>query len=223
MRAALLLVVVFFAPSIVEVVPAKARMTKRVLFVVDVSGSMAGLKFDKASQAVIEIAGQPVDEMEIGLIAFDNAPSRWPGIPEKAQEGVPAVPKGWAALPSKEAVDSASGWLRKINPTGGTRLIPALKSALAEDRDKLSLVIVTDGQFYQETSTKIYAALEEGQKAREAKGLGRAVVLIYGVGESNSTLKKLGELGQGGFYRKQKEPVIPTPVMVMPQPAASKK
>ncbi len=200
-----------------RVVPAQVPLSKRVLFVVDVSGSMAGMKFDRASQAVLEIAGQPVDEMEIGLIAFDNHPSRWPGIPEEGVEGRPGVPKGWAALPSQEAVDDASTWLRKINPTGGTRAIPAMEAALAEDRNQLSIVLVTDGQFYQETSAKILAAVKEAQKRRVDKGLGRAVVLVYGVGDTHSILEELGKRGHGGFYRNPDAPPVPEPVLLMPQ------
>ncbi len=218
MRAACILYFVM-ASSLITVVPPTTRLTKRIVFLVDVSGSMAGLKFDRACGAVLEIAGQPVDEMEMAVFAFDNTPTRWPGIPEPRdlEQGIKGIPKGWAALPSQVAMNKSSRWLSGISPDGGTLVIPALLAALAEERKELSIVLITDGQFYQERTDTILAAVETAQRAREAKGLGRAVILAYGVAGESTALQKLAEVGGGGFYKRS----VPTsPLMFMKKTAA---
>ena len=219
MRAACILYLVM-ASSLVTVVSPTTRLTKRIVFLVDVSGSMAGLKFDRACGAVLEIAGQPVDEMEIAVFAFDNTPTRWPGIPEAKdlEKGIKGIPKGWAALPSQEAINTSSHWLGGISPDGGTLVIPPLLAALAEERKELSIVLITDGQFYQERTDSILAAVEKAQKARVAKGLGRAVILAYGVAGESIALQKLAEAGGGGFFKR----AVPTsPLMFMKKTAAA--
>ncbi|RMG09418.1 MAG: VWA domain-containing protein [Planctomycetota bacterium] len=212
------LLVLLFCSDVVEVVPAAERPSKHLLFLVDTSGSMEGDKFASACQAVVDIAAQPVDAMEIAILAFDDEVARWPGlpasggppprfqatVPPRALPRAPArrVPPGWAALPSREAVRHASAWLARRPPEGGTRIIPALRAALAEPRKELTVVLVSDGQFYQERGEAILAALEEAQRAREAKGLGRALLLVFAVGEPAALLEDLGRLGRGGTYRR---------------------
>lgn len=208
---------VFLASSLTTVVPPTARLTKRIVFLVDVSGSMAGLKFDRACGAVLEIAGQPVDELEIAVVAFDSTVSRWPGLPEPSdpERGIKGVPRGWAALPSQLAMDESSRWLNGISPDGGTLVIPPLRAALAENRKELSVVLITDGQFYQERTDVILAAVEASQRQREEKGLGRAVILAYGVAGESNALKRLAKAGGGGFF-KRTAPLSPLLFMKKP-------
>jgi Mg-chelatase subunit ChlD len=220
MRAAVLLSVLFAASPLVQVVAPEVRVTKRLLFVVDASGSMEGQRFANACSGVLEIASQPIDEMEIGLIAFEDDHARWPGVPDpapaegaSAPEGERQLPSGWARLPSKDAVDAASAWLAARPPRGGTQVIPALTAALTEPRRELTVVLVTDGQFYQEDDAEVLAAIERAQQARAARGWGRAVIVVYGVGDVHDVLKDVAKRGKGGYFRRMEAPVIP------PQPA----
>ena len=74
------LVTIPFLCDLQLVVPAQARVTKRVLFVVDTSGSMRGGKFEAAADALVRILEQPVDEVEFGVLAFSNRPHRWEAL-----------------------------------------------------------------------------------------------------------------------------------------------
>ena len=191
--------------GLVMVVEPQARLTKRVVFVVDVSGSMRGDKLGAACTAVMTALQQPVDEMEIAVIAFNDQPRRWPGIPE---EGERKVPKGWAALPSQDAVKAAEKFLGELGAGGDTQVSPALREGLAEPRDDLSLVLVSDGIFQRESPDEVMAAFESGQKQREERELGRAVLMVYGVGSESGVLRRLAEGGRGGYLR---EPLVRLP------------
>jgi von Willebrand factor type A domain len=182
------------------VVPAQTRVTKRLLFVVDTSGSMRGGKFEAAAEALVRILEQPVDEVEFGVLAFSNQTRRWEGIPEP--DLARPVPEGWAGLPSLEAIEAAAGFVGDQGANGDTFVIPALEEALAEERDQLSVVLVTDGIFQREDSEQILAAVSAAQEQRRERGLGEAVLVVYGVGGDLRILRSLGEVGLGGFYRE---------------------
>lgn len=205
--ATLLLPVLLFLTGLVTVVEPQARLTKRIMFIVDVSGSMRGDKFGAACKAVVGAFEQPVDELEIAVLAFNDEPRRWPGIPEEG-EGGRRIPEGWAALPSREAVEKAERFLSETGADGDTLVIPALTRALAEERRELSLVLVTDGIFQRESADEVLAAFEAGQKAREERELGRVVLLAYGVGGEAPVLRSLGAAGRGGYIR---EPLVRVP------------
>lgn len=183
-----------------EVVAPQARLTPRVLFVVDVSGSMKGPEFTRALTAVRSIAAQPVDQLEFAVLAFNDGVYRWEGHPD-----ADAPPK-WACAPSEDAVRAAEDWLSEQGAEGDTLVIPALAAALAEERDTLSVVLVTDGGFYRETQTAVLEALTSGQKARVDRGLDEAVVVVYGVGSrTRPVLEELGKVGKGGYWQEEEE------------------
>ena len=187
--------------GLVVVVQPQERLTKRILFVVDVSGSMRGDKFTKACEAVLRITEQPVDEVQIGVLAFNEVPSRWRGIPE--EHPTRPVPVHWAALPSAHAVESASAFLAETGAGGDTLVIPALQAALGEPRDQLSIVLVSDGIFQREDASDILGAVRKGQAARVERGVGQAIVMAYGVGSESPVLKQLGQVGRGGYIRER--------------------
>lgn len=187
----LLLTGVVFA-ELVTVVQSSSRFSKHLLFVCDVSGSMYGRPFSKALTTFKALASQPTDELEIGLIAFADKPVRW----------LPAKKTTWAKLPNAKAVKKAGSWLKTQGPGGGTKVIPALKLALADKKKKLTVVLVTDGIF-NETDATVLKAVETAQKDREKNKLGRALIAILGVGSKQKVLTQLGKTGKGGYYRTQ--------------------
>lgn len=187
----------------VEVEP-QARITRRVLFVVDRSGSMHGDHFSRALVAVRGMLEQSTDELEVALLAFNDATTRWPGRPEP--DRAKPVPPGWAALPSDEAVAEANAWLHKLGAGGDTLILPALKDALAEPREELSVVLVTDGLFGRERTDDIMGLIAARQGEREKLGLGRAVIACYGLGSTQRILARIGDVGAGGYIREQLTP-----------------
>ena len=183
----------------IEVAPT-TPITRRVLFVVDRSGSMHGDHFSRALAAVRDMIEHPTDDLEVALIAFNDAAIRWPGKPEEGRRSVPA---GWAALPSDTAVAEAEGWLEALGAGGDTLVIPALRAAMTERRQELSVVLVSDGLFGRERTDDILGVITSAQAEREAAGLGHAVVAVYGLGPNQKVLCRIGELGRGGYIREE--------------------
>jgi len=128
-RAALLLVILLAGgpPVVRPVVPAKQRMGKSILLVVDVSGSMQGQPFSRMMSAVRMIAGQPIDDASISVLAFEGRVWRW------KYKG-----KTWVKLPDADALKAVDAWLSTRGALGTTRVTPALKIALREKRRDLS-------------------------------------------------------------------------------------
>lgn len=198
-----------FLSGIVTVVEPKERLSKRILFVVDVSGSMQGDKFAAACAAVNGAFQQPVDELEIAVLAFNDTTTRWKGIPEAGEN---PVPEGWAALPSQDAVEDASRFLAEVGADGDTLVIPALREALEEARSELSIVLVTDGIFQRETGDEVLTALQEGQAQRQERGQGPALLMVYGVGSESEVLSRLAREGKGGYMRETLPSIDPAAI-----------
>lgn len=197
--AALASLPLFAVQLLVEVAPS-TPITRRVLFVVDRSGSMHGDHFSRALAAVRDMIEHPTDDLEVAVLAFNDAAVRWPGKPEEGRRNVPA---GWAALPSDSAVSEAEGWLAALGAGGDTLVIPALRAAMGERRQELSVVLVSDGLFGRERTDDILGVITSGQAEREAAGLGHAVVAVYGLGPNQKVLCRIGELGGGGYIREE--------------------
>lgn len=195
-------------PRVVEVLaPAKAfRVTSRLLFVVDVSGSMTG-EGERAISAVRRVLEGPSDELQAGVIAFADAPARWRGVPEPCEHakdephGKRCVLPGWAAFPgrSKELL----AWLRSVKPDGGTVVGPALRAALADRADGLTVILVSDGIFGHELALK---ALAEGQAERRKRKLEPAGVMVWAAGwgaRDREALLALAKAGGGGLWAEE--------------------
>jgi hypothetical protein len=186
-------------PALREIVEPKAPLSKRIYLVLDTSGSMKPHMGD-VMKIVRAIVGQPLDEFEIAVGTFDNRPGRWPGVPEA--DAHRPVPPGWARLPSADALKLAETWLQHEAPKGGgTEPEVALKAALAEPRADLSIVYVTDGEY---TAEDVMKAIRQGQAARKAKGLGEAVIAVYGIVLADASyaehLRVVATEGRGGMW-----------------------
>lgn len=174
-------------------------ITKRVMLVLDVSGSMVTQKKIPESLSCLKtIAEQPIDEMELAVLIFSDETKRWDGIPDEDAK----IPKGWAALPSEEAVKAAQDFVTTNVMNNNTRYLSALQAALSEPRDQLTIVLITDGigiyAFDQQiTLTKV----QELQEWRVQEGYGKAVIYAINIGRLQDWLTELVKLGGGGHYR----------------------
>jgi len=213
-----------------EIVKTQNPLSKRIFFIIDVSGSMSEQgKIKKALQFVRCIWQAPFDEFEIAIVVFNDKTTRWEGIPSSKDDPKP-IPKGWAKMPSKEAVDAAQKFLDQYPGSGGTYPMASLEMVLTEERSDLSVVLVTDGD-YSESTSAVLKKITELQEAREKKGLGKAVISVFGVGEAEKeeNLKIIGKDWLGGFYvekpkkeeKKQSSPnsTSPSPSTITPSPS----
>ncbi len=195
--AALVLAVALVArgsETLEVVVPAAGPLSSRVVFLVDASGSMTPGRVAEAIRACLLILETPTDSLEVRVLAFRGVVHVWPGL---GGEGVPA---GWTALPHGDALGAVSAWLGGLGGNGTTAAAPALRQALLTPRAKLSVVLITDGEF---TLAPVLSTLKAGQAARVKAGHGRAHLLVWGVGagaRESAALKALGKAGGGGLW-----------------------
>lgn len=211
MRAYLILLLVclvsiVYGQELIPVVEPTARVTKNVMLVIDVSGSVKNTgRIPNSLAQLREIANQPVDSMELAVLAFTEEQHRWKGIPEPENN----IAEGWAGLPSENAIKEAQDWLVGVDTGTSTRFTPALETALREPRADLTIFVITDGiaQYAGEPDTTI-AAVAGLQEWRVQQGYGKAVIYAIQFGRQQDWLGKLVTLGGGGFYHL-KEDVIP--------------
>lgn len=193
-----------------EIVKSKSPLSKRIFFIIDVSGSMSNT-IKKALKFVRTIWESPQDEFEIAIVVFNDNSTRWEGFPSPKEDLKP-TPKGWAKMPSKDAMDAAQKFLDKFPGAGNTYPISALKIALGEARSELSIVFITDGDYSKPPDDdEVIKTIKELQEEREKKGLGKAVISVFGVGgaEREGNLTIIGKEWSGGFYIEKE--LIPSP------------
>jgi len=183
-RTAALLLVCLSLPGLKVLEPPTKPITKRILLLVDVSGSMQN--FGHAQQALrvaSAIARQPVDEASVLAMAWTDATATYPG--------------GWVQLPSEEGVEKLEAWLGSWHTQGDTKLSQALRVALARPESDLTVIVVTDGDLHADSEAELLAALEAGQKARKQ----RATVGVWGIGHDKPLPKllALAKAGGGGY------------------------
>lgn len=184
------------------------RMTKHVVLVIDVSGSMSGAPLGRALSMVASLIAAPLDELQVAIIVFSGTSSRWEGVPEP--DLPKPVPRLWAAFPSVPALADANAWLSKFGGAGGTNPCGALDEAIREPREELSILLITDGIF-DGGPDRATAAVTAAQAAREQVGRGRAPVFVYGVGPNVAASEHLAGYAResgGGFFVDAEPPVV---------------
>ena len=155
-------------------------LPRDVTFILDVSGSMAGESLRQAKAGLLaglETLG-PGDRFNI--VAFDN-------------ETYPL----WTSLRdgTEANLDAARRWLGGMTGGGGTEMLPALRTALGQQREdpaRLSQILfLTDGAIDNED--QLFATIERGR--------GAARVFTIGMGSAPNThfMRRASELGQGSF------------------------
>jgi len=127
-------------------------------------------------------AGQPIDDGQLKVIAFDG------GVREL----------DWKPLPDANHVEAAERWLDLEQKDGKTLVVPALRAALRweEDKPNLTVVLVSDGGFNAEDVCLIAAAIKSLQTARPTP----AVIGVIGVHSPTFDLPKLKACVMGGGY-----------------------
>jgi Ca-activated chloride channel family protein len=135
---------------------------REYIFVVDVSGSMAGFPLNTSKQLLRDLIGQlrPTDMFNVVLFAGDSTA---------------LSPKSLQA--NQENISSAIRLIDEQRGGGGTELLGALKQAMIIPRDtniSRSVVLVTDG----------YISAEEGVFDYIRKNLDQCNVFSFGIGSS---------------------------------------
>jgi len=179
------------------------RMTTKIAFVVDASGSMDNSRrMGMALKFAQNIIGGGHDEMLVALLAFKSSHLRWPGVKHDGIGKPP--PKGWAHFPGVPQLESAQAWLNAVPVEGATNPNSAMSEALAEPIRDLTVILITDGDFNGPRNAESFKqTVKDAQALREKNELGRAVIIIIGISASSKKQKHLTEVAKsegGGFY-----------------------
>ena len=155
------------------------RMPVEMLYMIDVSGSMAGTSIEQARGALLQALDRlrPVDRF--GILAFSS------NYQEFSPEVLQATPDNVAA---------ARRYVRHLEAGGGTEMLPALLHLMTKPQDPehlRSIILLTDGDLGNEEA--IFAALRQN--------LGNARLYTVGIGsEPNIFLaSKMAQFGRGTF------------------------
>jgi len=193
--------------SPLEIIRAKKnfRMTNKIVFVVDVSGSMKDHdRLVQAIQSSYLILNCGSDDMDAAVITFTDRAIRWAGKQERCRHD--ALRKchrdcdkaGWTKIPTflKEMV----AYLTSLRGSGLTVPGPALKQAIEDTETGLTIIFISDGDFGAEPAV---AAIKAAQKVRKARGQSPVAIMVWGAGgmaKDKESLKTLAKIGGGGLW-----------------------
>ncbi|MES2764398.1 MAG: VWA domain-containing protein [Bacteroidota bacterium] len=114
-------------------------------FIIDVSGSMAGIKMEQAKEAAKYCILHLNQEDKFNIIAFSDAPKQFKAQPVSV---------------TTENIDAGVNYITKLNAGGGTNLQDALLRGLIQDMPDTTaniIVFLTDGQASLDQQTIINA------------------------------------------------------------------
>lgn len=189
-------------------------LTKRLIMVLDVSGSMkAENKIGRLLQAAKLVMSNGSDDLEVAIFAFTSNYERWEGVPEPNSN--PPLPAGWARLPSAIATTQAQHWITS-RASGDTSPDGALRAAIMEPRDDISVLFVSDGDFDGPSAVR---TLRKAQQDRVASGRHEVPLMVYGVGagvDQHAHMSALGAEGGVGFWVDKNLPKLETPATPYP-------
>jgi Mg-chelatase subunit ChlD len=188
------------------------RTTRHVIYLVDVSGSMKDeKKLRRAIQASMMLLTYAVETFEAKIYAFNNKFAIWPGFkdPNPPPGAKPPLP-GWTMFPSADAMNAAIHWIAGVGAKGSTDPSQAMLDALMTKRKKLTIIVISDGEF---NADNIKNAIAQGQGWRKKELGEKAIIGAFGVGtfifgkdedgdEDNdlANLRYLGQVGKGGAW-----------------------
>jgi len=184
--------------------PARPLRFRRVLFLLDVSGSMDKVALSRSISVVTAFAS---DELQVGLITFASSWSRWQGVAELCRHkvtepcGKGCLPYGWCRLPrDRKALDAMIGYHGE--GIGATRPGPAVSHAIQMAPAGTLLVLATDGLF---DVAPVLAAIKSARVIRKRAKRGPIQVMTWLVGSlakrPTKEIRQLAKAGGGGLYR----------------------
>lgn len=167
--------------TVVTVAPPADRtpptLPRDAVFVIDVSGSMTGVKIDAARRALSTALHGLVPGDRFQLIAFNNR--------------VQALHAGFVDY-TQATLDAADAWIRRLNATGGTEMLPPIHAALAGETPAgrlRTVLFITDGQVWNDA--ELVSAVAERRN--------RAVFFTMGIDTAVNAplLRRLARIGGG--------------------------
>ena len=155
------------------------HIPREVIFVVDVSGSMAGPSIRQAKDALVFAVSRLQPEDRFNIITFNDIVDRFFNYPMTG---------------SKEHIQKALHFIKRLEATGGTEIEPALYEALdgSKNLNRIRQVIfMTDGSVGNEQQLL--------QTVRERLGDSRIFTIGIGSAPNSYFMRNIAERGKGTF------------------------
>lgn len=159
---------------------------KRLIFVVDTSGSMDRVKVGAAIQTVINICNAPIDDFQVSAISFGGDTRRWEGTEDiDPRTGKDISPPGWSAFPSAKNLEILDNWLWKSIDKGSTDVNSAFEEAfnIADGIEEVSIVLISDCDF-DASSEYLAKVIQKRQEVRFNKHMPVVTIGIFGITSS---------------------------------------
>jgi Ca-activated chloride channel homolog len=154
-------------------------LAREVIFVIDTSGSMAGVSMQQAKKALSFGLSSLTSKDKFNIIQFNSVTE------SLFSNAKPVNPKN---------IDIAGNYIQQLNAEGGTEMYPALDASLSQSAD-LSLlrqvIFLTDGAISNEA--KLFELI--------SKKLGDSRLYTVGIGSAPNTffMKRAARYGRGTF------------------------
>jgi Ca-activated chloride channel family protein len=164
-----------YPPSI----PSSDRGPVEMLYVIDVSSSMAGTSIEQAREALLQALGRLRPTDTFGILAFNHTYQEFSSVP------LFATPQNLAR---------ARKYVEFLQAGGGTEMLPALLHVMRKPQTPGTLrhiILLTDGDLGNEE--QIFAALRQD--------LGSARLFTIGIGAAPNIFlaTKMAQFGRGTF------------------------
>lgn len=194
-------------PLVVMPPTMKARPFNRIMYVLDVSGSMSSHLAD-----AIRVTGTfGSDDSRVAVITFNDTHERWKGVKVPCHH-LPAeehnnscLEPGWAFMPlhNRELMSH----LARFGGKGSTNPTSALEYAFKNAPEGTLIVFISDGVFSVDdyfAVPGVLSTLRNVQAWRRVRKLAPVEMLVWATSEQTSKNKSLAELarqGGGGLWR----------------------
>lgn len=159
--------------------PPRERMPVEMLYLIDVSGSMAGTSIEQAREALRGALERLLPQDRFAIVAFSS------GFYEFAPQPLAAT---------AENVAAAQRFVDRLEANGGTEMLPALQYMMRmreNERYLRNIVVLTDGDLGNEE--QIFEALRQ-----ELSGA-RLYTVAIGSAPNHFLATKMAQFGRGTF------------------------
>lgn len=162
--AALALLLLLAQPAVCQEIERELndKPSPRIMIVMDVSGSMRPILSKVVSWAIENIVKTGTDDIEIGLITFDDISIRYSDVDENGKS------REWFRLPAVPVLDRLTKRLEELQASGGTSPDFALREAYKSGAQ--TVVLITDGGFNSASnpSTVVKESIAELEKTNRS-------------------------------------------------------